>query len=251
MIEKSTYQLTEAQRIAHIGSWEHDVGKNESIWSDETYRIFGFVPDNKSVTFAALLDCIHPEDRELLKLKYNQSVTDGIPYDLVHRIVRKSDHEVRYVCAQCIHIQNEEGLVVKSLGTVQDITELVLKENTLKEYANHVVKMVENEQTRIARELHDDLGQTLTLLSFAIKQLKHNNPNHDKLQYIALDMQKNADQMMESIQRICTTLRPPSWRNLDYAQHWNCWLGISRNPVVSPVALSLPVMILTAATLRT
>ena len=40
-LQKSQDQLTEAQRIAHIGSWEWDLQKNTLSWSDELYRIYG------------------------------------------------------------------------------------------------------------------------------------------------------------------------------------------------------------------
>lgn len=209
LVAEKTYQLTEAQRIAHVGSWEFDLQTKETIWSDEVYRIFGLEPQKAAVTYDILMNCLHPEDRTLINVLYSRSVKEGIPFDISHRIIRRSDGEVRHVHDKCTNVRCKEGRVIKSVGTIQDITELVVKKNALKEYANHVVKMVENEQTRIAQELHDDLGQTLTVLSFAVNQLKRDHSDLIKIQPKLHDMKQSIDQMMESIRRICTTLRPP------------------------------------------
>jgi PAS domain S-box-containing protein len=224
LIAAKTYLLTEAQRIAHIGSWELNIEKNELNWSDEIYRIFGVEPLVTVASYDTFLDCVHPEDRSLVDASFKQSFMEGTKYDIVHRIVRKFDHEVRYVHEQCNHMRNNEGGVVKSTGTVQDVTELVTKENDLKEYAHHIVKMIESERIRIARELHDELGQTLTLLSFAINQLKLDHLARKKVLQSLPDMQSGVDQMMESIRRICTALRPALLDELGLpaALEWLC-----------------------------
>lgn len=43
-LQRSERSLAAAQQIAHVGSWEYDVEKDEVRWSDEAYRIFGFSP---------------------------------------------------------------------------------------------------------------------------------------------------------------------------------------------------------------
>jgi len=208
LIAESTYQLTEAQRIAHIGSWVHDHQNNELSWSDEVYRIVGLKPQETPVTYEDFLDIVHPDDRTPLHVTYNRSIADNSNYDHTHRIIRKSDGEERFVREQCINKRPAAGRAVKSIGTLQDVTDLVIKENALKEYANHVVTMIENERTRLARELHDDLGQSLSLLSLAVNPLKDDHPDRDKIQIIVHELKMNVDHMMESIRRICSTLRP-------------------------------------------
>ena len=43
-LEESKARLEEAQRVAHVGHWDWDLETGEIIWSDETYRILGFNP---------------------------------------------------------------------------------------------------------------------------------------------------------------------------------------------------------------
>ncbi len=65
-LRKSEGSLAEAQRIAHIGSWELDIVSNTLTWSDEVYRMFGLEPQQFEATYEAFLDNIHPDDREMV-----------------------------------------------------------------------------------------------------------------------------------------------------------------------------------------
>ena len=62
-LRESQRDLNRAQAVARTGSWRLDVRRNELLWSDETYRIFG-IPQGTSLTYEAFLAAIHPEDRE-------------------------------------------------------------------------------------------------------------------------------------------------------------------------------------------
>ena len=57
--------LEEAQRIAHVGSWERDLATGILWWSDESCRILGIEPGTFRGTLDAFLAFVHPEDRHL------------------------------------------------------------------------------------------------------------------------------------------------------------------------------------------
>lgn len=122
-LEKSQMKLKEAQRIAQLGHWEYDLATENLTWSDEVYNIFGWNKAQRVPSMDAFLDAIHPEDRDRVQKAYNYSVTYDQPYHIVHRIIRHNDKEERYVEERSIQERNEEGVVVRSLGTVQDITQ--------------------------------------------------------------------------------------------------------------------------------
>ena len=56
--------LAEAQRLAHLGSWDWDIVNNELRWSDEIYRILGLESNEFGATYGEFMDCIHPDDRK-------------------------------------------------------------------------------------------------------------------------------------------------------------------------------------------
>jgi PAS domain S-box-containing protein/putative nucleotidyltransferase with HDIG domain len=131
-LRRSQKSLAEAQRIGRMGNWDFDLVKNELRWSDEIYRIFGLKPQEFGATYEAFLSSVHPDERELVDLSYKNAVKNKTPYDIIHRIVRP-DGEVRHVHEKSEDIYDETGKAIRSIGTVQDITERRLAEDELKE----------------------------------------------------------------------------------------------------------------------
>ena len=130
--------LNEAQALSKIGHWELDLLNNKLYWSDEVYRIFGLRPQEFSATYEAFLAHIHPDDHDLVNSAYSKSLEDKSSYNIKHRVLTK-DGELRYVEERCIHKLDSEGRVVKSIGTVHDITQQVKYEKDL-EVASNVFK---------------------------------------------------------------------------------------------------------------
>ncbi len=140
-LRESENSLAEAQRVAHLGNWDLDLVKDELRWSDEIYRIFGLKPQEFGATYEAFLNTIHPDDREFVDTSYTKSVKSNTPYDIVHRIVRP-DGEVRYVHEKAEDIKDETGKTIRSIGTVQDITERKKAEDALKKSTAELRTMV-------------------------------------------------------------------------------------------------------------
>lgn len=128
--KQSEARLREAQRLAHIGHWELDLIRNELTWSDEAYRIFGIAPDAFDATIEAFLETIHPEDRDRVATAYSKSVAEHTEYSIDHRTIRP-DGEIRYVHERCGTHYDTSGTPLRSLGTVQDITERIEAEGEL------------------------------------------------------------------------------------------------------------------------
>ncbi len=112
----------EAERIAQIGYWDLDLQRNALTWSDEIYRIFEIDSKHFRASYEAFLDAIHPEDREYVHEAYTGSVRSRVPYNIVHRLLMK-DGRVKYVRERCETSYDAAGHPLRSIGTVQDITE--------------------------------------------------------------------------------------------------------------------------------
>lgn len=115
--------MNQAQNVAHIGSWSFELPVNQLTWSNQIFNIFGIDPETFSASLEAFYKAIHPDDVEYVKEQYERSLTGDFPYDIEHRIIRQDTGEIRWVHEKCIHQFNPEGEVVRSDGTVQDITE--------------------------------------------------------------------------------------------------------------------------------
>lgn len=126
--------LAKSQTIAKVGSWELDRANNRFRWSDETHRIFGLPAGQFDGTCQAFLQCVHPDDRAEVDAAYRRSIDekrDG--YGIEHRIVRPDTGEIRIVYQKCEHQRNAAGVVVRSIGFVQDITERKQSEAALRQ----------------------------------------------------------------------------------------------------------------------
>jgi PAS domain S-box-containing protein len=109
------------------------------------YRIFGLRPQEFGATYEAFLDRVHPDDRAAVDEAYSGSLREGRDtYEVEHRVVRKSDGEIRFVHEKCEHIRDSSGRIVRSIGMVHDITERKQAEEKLKESEEHYRSLFEN-----------------------------------------------------------------------------------------------------------
>ncbi len=124
---RSEESLREAQRLAHIGSWELDLQSRTLSWSDEIHRIFGTDRERFNVSYEAFLNLVHPDDRADVDRVYIESVANREPYAIEHRLLLP-DGSIKYVHDRCETFYGEDGVPLRSIGTVQDITERTLGE---------------------------------------------------------------------------------------------------------------------------
>ncbi len=115
-------QLSEAQRLVHLGSWEWDVQTNRVNWSEELYRIYGLSPQGFRATYDAYLERVHPDDRELARKAIETAYRDLKPFTLEERIVRP-DGTIRVLHSQGEVVADENGQPLKMIGVCQDVTE--------------------------------------------------------------------------------------------------------------------------------
>ncbi len=215
---KKDESLAEAQRIAHLGNWHWNIETDELAWSDEIYRIFGLHPQEFGATYDAFLACIHPGDREAVEEAVNRSLADpSVPYGIEHRIVRPDKSE-RIVHERGEVTFDDGGRPIRMIGTVQDITErkqaeelLQRSQEELRHLSSRLLTIQEEERKRIARELHDGIGQSLSALKFLLEnrlQVMGKNSAPGNLQPLEgmIPMLQNA---VEEVRQMQTDLRPP------------------------------------------
>jgi PAS domain S-box-containing protein len=114
--------LNEAQQVAHIGSWEWNIGPDRVTWSDELFRIYGHEPGSQEMTLQSYLDQVHPADRDLVVATVERALAEGMPFIYDHRIVLP-DGTVRWAQSRGRVIRDDSGAPVRMVGTAQDVTE--------------------------------------------------------------------------------------------------------------------------------
>jgi PAS domain S-box-containing protein len=126
----SEARLNEAQRLAKIGSWELDLLTGELVWSDEVFRLFEIDKSQFAGTYSAFLDLIHPDDRDRVNIAYTQSLQNCSKYETFYRLLM-ADGRIKWVHERCVSEFDAQCKPLRSMGTIQDITERHLAQETL------------------------------------------------------------------------------------------------------------------------
>jgi PAS domain S-box-containing protein len=126
-LTRAQRNMSHAQRIARIGSWEWDVEREEHWWSEECYRILGIDPQSVPATAAAWDSLTHPDDVAWTTVEFEAAWRNNRPYRYQYRIVRP-DGQVRTVFET-----GEPTSAGQYAGTVMDVTDRVKIERRLAE----------------------------------------------------------------------------------------------------------------------
>jgi PAS domain S-box-containing protein len=121
-LEQRVGELAEAQRVAHIGSFEWDIAANRVSWSDELYRIYGLDPAEFGATFETFVEQLHPDDREEVVATIQRALAEGQPWRTDERIVRPSG-EIRRLSTWGEVVRDEQGRPARLVGICHDVTD--------------------------------------------------------------------------------------------------------------------------------
>ena len=208
--------LAEAQKIAGLGSWEWDPDTGRVSWSDELYRIFGVARQDVQPSFENYLERLHPEDRQQSGSMVARALIDNRPFSMLERVVRPGG-ELRYVRSQGDVVRNERGKPIKVLVACLDITEQRHSEGALRQAAQdlhgltrRLVQAEEAERRRLARELHDRVGQSLSALNINLDIISRDSQAlPPALRQRLEDSLGLVDGTLQSIESVMADLRPP------------------------------------------
>jgi PAS domain S-box-containing protein len=130
-LAESERRLEEAQSIAHLGSWDWNLATGDLAWSRELWRIFRRSPRDGPATFDHFLESVHPGDRERVVAIVEAALAGGGHFGFTARLVSPGA-EPRTIEALGEARRDENGRVVRLLGTVQDVTDRAEAESQLR-----------------------------------------------------------------------------------------------------------------------
>ncbi|MCA9452254.1 MAG: PAS domain-containing protein, partial [Nitrospira sp.] len=143
LLSESEQRLTLALKAGNMGIWDWHIPTGQLIWSEEVAGLFGLAHGMLDETFEAYENCIHPDDRPMLKDIIGRTLKNGAPYEVEHRIVWPTG-EVRWVACKGQVVKNQDGLPQRMLGIVQDITIRKQAEIHLQDSQRFLTSIVDN-----------------------------------------------------------------------------------------------------------
>ena len=207
--------LAEAQKVAGLGWWEWDPESGRLMWSDELHRIYGTQRESFKPTFESYLERVHVEDRQQSGSLMARALMDGRGFTMHERIVRPGG-ELRYLRSHGEVVRNERGKPIKILGACLDVTEQRHSESALRQAAQdlhaltrRLVQAEEAERRRIAGELHDRVGQSLSALNINLDIVLKDPTLAAAAKRRLEDSLTLVDGTLQSIESVMAELRPP------------------------------------------
>lgn len=172
-LNENKHRLATAQRIARMGNCEWLVEGDTFNWSDELCDIFEVKVDNKVSSLDFFINCIHPDDRNLVR----NALVNKLPFSIEYR-VPMPDGTIRIFHNQSEVVPDAQGNAFWIFGIIQDITER---------------KQAEQRQARLGRILNASSSELLVFNADTLKIIEAN-----------LGAQRNLGYSMEEL----TTMRP-------------------------------------------
>jgi signal transduction histidine kinase len=157
------------------------------------------------------------ESWERLRGAVETALETGAPYELVLKMAR-ADGTHRWVTARGEVQRDSAGSVAGLRGTVQDVTERKLAEEALSRVNGRLIEAQDMERARIARDLHDDIGQRLAMLAMAVTQLQGllADSAGDEARGCLEALQKQTAEIIGDVQTLSRELHPPRLQHLGF-----------------------------------
>ena len=121
MQDEESKRLAEAQRMAHLGSWDWDIAGQVNVASPEYRRILELDP-GANADRAAFLDSIHPEDLQAVTDAFKGALAGDARFDVEHRAFR-FDGDLRFLHSRADITFDDRNEPNRVTGTIQDVTE--------------------------------------------------------------------------------------------------------------------------------
>ncbi|GEM_PF-2414802 len=234
-LRHSREDLNHAQAVAQTGSWRLDVRRNQLLWSDESYRIFG-IPRGTPLTYETFLFAVHPGDRALVDQKWKDAL-QGERYEVEHRIIVEG--ELKWIREKAELEFDGEGTLRGGFGTCQDITQRKKTEEDLRELTltleervaqrtaeleqraaqlsrlhEELTRVEQKERRRLAELLHDGLQQMLVAAKFRVTETRRRVQENDAVQQNLNQIDELLTQAIETSRSLTVELSPPVLQEL-------------------------------------
>ena len=180
-LRQSEMYLAEAQRLSRTGSFGWRVASGEIIWSEETFRMFGY---NKapSTKHATVFQRVHPDDRARVEQTIDRASRDGKDFAHGYRLLMP-DGSVKHVHATAHAVTDASG-EMEFVGAVTDVTARKRAEMELQEAQAtlaHVTRVTALGElaASIAHEVNQPLSGIITNASTSLLMLADDPPDID------------------------------------------------------------------------
>jgi PAS domain S-box-containing protein len=200
--------LSQAEEMANFGSWDFDLETKAATLSKHLLHMYGIASEAEWDP-NTYWERLHPKDRERAYQIVDRAIAACEPFEHVSRYIA-SDGSVRVHFVRGLPIPGSDGKTARSIGVAQDITDQVQAEDDLRRLSHELMRARDDERRRLARELHESVGQSLAALKMSLGQLRKQLPKKGTLALACLKAAiEMADGAVREIRTISYLMHPP------------------------------------------
>jgi PAS domain S-box-containing protein len=216
-LRESEERLRLAAHVGRMYAYEWDRATDIIVRSGEFMHILGLTVAPAVITCQEMLAVVYPDDRAKLVAATNSCTPENPACQVQYRVIRP-DGSLVWLEKSARAFFDEKGTMLRMIGMVADISERHLAEEALSGVSRKLIEAQENERARISRELHDDIGQRLALLSVTLDRLKLLAANSNKRVHECLDdLRKQIFNIAGAVHVMSHELHSSTLRFLDLA----------------------------------
>ena len=169
-LRKTEKRFRLASHAGKMFAYEWDLSTDVMVSSAGSAEILGIEPGVRTAG-EEMLAKVHPDDLGTLKYVIAELRPERPNLQITYRMLR-ADGRVIWVEWNSQAQFDERGKMLRMIGMVADVTARVSAERELSELGGRLIDAQEEERARIARELHDELGQRMALLQINVERFK-------------------------------------------------------------------------------
>jgi len=200
---------------SRIGLWYWNEVTKKTFFDATTREMFGLSLDSE-VTLEIFYKALHPSDLDRVIQNWRFAVEQGLPYEIEYRAVRP-DGTIRWIHSRGSGSYDKAGKPRYMVGVAFDITERKEGERERLELGGRLINAQEQERSRLARELHDDFGQRLSMVSVGLASISE-RVRDPALSEPVLELLKSVDEIAVDVQVLSHRLHSPKLELLGLAQ---------------------------------
>jgi PAS domain S-box-containing protein len=212
-LRESEERLRLAAGTGRMYAYEWDRASDIIARSGEFTGILGLRDEPESTTCQKMLTTVHPEDQGKV-LAATEACTPESPICRVNYRVLRPDGSMVWLEKHGHAFFDEQGKMQRMIGMIADITEQKIAEEALSSLSRRLIEAQEAERARIARDLHDDIGQRLALLSITLGQANNVSPNSANELHLD-EMRKQLSDIAARVRNLSHELHSSALRLLD------------------------------------
>lgn len=255
-LRETQQRLDDALSTARMAHWHWDPATDNIVGSPSMDELFGLHPGQRIETSEQMFALVHPEDREQHRALVESARARGEGWHAEFCVIRPRDGDVVWL-EEVATVAHDTGTALpRTTGLVWDITGRKQSESAAaRERATRdrdvvrrqLLEVEEAERRRLARELHDEVGQHLTAIGLGLHALSDVAAPGSEVDRRTAYLRSLVDAMGKSLHTVAVRLRPKALDDFGleaalaaYVEEWSRQTGIAVEAHTRPGAERLP-----------